>query len=74
MGDHRIRESARRYGVADHDIRHALVFAIRVRDMDGYTMIIGPTTTGKLIEVAYNNFGDAFHAMSARNRFFRGRK
>jgi hypothetical protein len=47
-----ILPSARRCGVSDQDMLHALRNPVRVIDMDdGLTMFIGPAATGALLEV-----------------------
>jgi len=64
-----IVDSARKHGIADADIRHAVTYAMTYHSVDGYTMIVGPTSTGHIIEVAINRYDQVFHAMPARNRF-----
>ncbi|WP_212753961.1 hypothetical protein [Nakamurella aerolata] len=64
-----IKGSARRHGIADSDIRHAVANAIRVWPMDGFDMIVGPARDGSLIEVGINRDSDIFHAMTARRKF-----
>ncbi len=64
-----IKDSARKHGVTDEDINHALANAVRVWPMDGFDMLIGPTASGALIEVGVNRDGDVFHAMTARRKF-----
>lgn len=47
-----IHPAARKHGVADHDMLHALRNAIKIVSQDdGMTMHIGPDTAGNLIEV-----------------------
>jgi hypothetical protein len=64
-----IKDSARKRGHSEEDIRHALTNAIRVWPMDGYDIVIGPLADGSLIEVGVNPDGDIFHAMKARTKF-----
>lgn len=64
-----ILESARRHGVSDDDIRHALRNAMnRIPQDDGFVMHIGPDRTGRLLEVGV--VGDrVIHAMPARPKY-----
>lgn len=69
-----ILESARKHQVADDDIRHAVANAIRHHDLDdGLVMIVGPDTTGALVEVGLVASDDTgpliVHAMPAREKF-----
>jgi hypothetical protein len=69
-----IAGSAHKHGVTDEDIRHALNNAIKYHDLDDLVMIVGPTTTGDLIEVGMaTEPADAepliVHAMPARPKF-----
>ncbi|MBK5224690.1 MAG: hypothetical protein JJE52_17800 [Acidimicrobiia bacterium] len=69
-----ILDSARKHSVADDDIRHAVDQAIRHHDLDdGLVMLIGPSTTGDLIEVgivtAAASEPKIVHAMPARAKF-----
>lgn len=70
----RILESARRHGIGDLDIRHALEFAIRVHDLeDDLVMFVGPTRAGDLLEVGVvTDAAEApcvVHAMPVRSKF-----
>ena len=72
-----IWESARRHGIADEEIRHALRNFIAQSDDTGdddVTMFIGPDATGNLVEVGVLSTEDGpvvIHAMPGRiNRFF----
>jgi hypothetical protein len=72
----RVGEPARRHGVADHDIQHAIRNAIRHVVMDDdLTMLIGPATDGTLLEIGVLDLlGDdpvAIHAMPLRPKFHR---
>jgi len=59
-----ITDSARKRDITDADIWHAVEYMIILHEMDGYVMIVGPTPSGRLIEVGIN-----FHAMNARRKF-----
>lgn len=66
----RITESARKHGVADEDMRHALRNHIRAVEHNDFTMVIGPARNGQLLEVGLlDASGDdpvVIHAMPAR--------
>lgn len=67
----RIITSARRHGVADQDILHALRNELYGIDHeDGLVMVVGPTRSGMLIEVGVVDDGGAdpvaIHAMPLR--------
>ena len=47
----RISEPARKHGVPDEDILHALCNAIRQVEADDFTLLIGPATDGTLLEI-----------------------
>jgi hypothetical protein len=70
-----IRPSARKRGIADEDIVHALRNAFRTVPGDGFEMLIGADTTGRLLEVGVRVDDDdeliVFHAMPARPKFLR---
>jgi hypothetical protein len=71
----RIRDSAHDHGFTDAEIIHAVEFAIIAWYLDGYTMIVGPTNNGRLIEVGINDAnGSIFHAMDARSKFLPQRR
>jgi hypothetical protein len=69
-----IAGSARKHGVADADVLHAYNHPIRAEDLeDGFTMLIGPTHAGNLLEVGVvTGQGRPLivHAMEARRKFF----
>jgi len=74
--DVRIGEPARKHGVPDHDILHAIRYAIRRRYMgEDLTMLIGPASNGALLEVGVLDLeGEdpvAIHAMALRPKFYR---
>jgi hypothetical protein len=72
-----IAPSARRHGIADADMRHALRNPVRVLypDDEGLTMFIGPRRNGSLLEIGVVD-GDAgpviVHADRARQKFLEG--
>jgi hypothetical protein len=64
-----ILEHARKHGVADEDIKHALRFSLVVHLEDDVEMRIGPGRTGNLLEVGVRwrqGQMTVFHAMEAR--------
>jgi hypothetical protein len=67
-----IAPSARRHGVIDEDIHHALASAIRYHDLDDLVMVNGPMVAGAVIEVGVSTSDDdpcVIHAMPARKQF-----
>jgi hypothetical protein len=72
----RIGEPARRHGVSDADVWHAVRNAMRWVEMDDdLTMLIGPAADGALLEIGVLDIvGDdpvVIHAMSLRPKFYR---
>lgn len=72
----RIGGPARKHGVSDADIEHAVRNALRWVVMDDdLTMLIGPATDGALLEIGILHIaGDdpvAIHAMALRRKFYR---
>jgi hypothetical protein len=72
----RIGGPARKHGITGPDIEHALRHAMRrVVLGDGLTMLIGPASTGALLEIGVLGIdGDdpvVIHAMPLRPRFYR---
>jgi hypothetical protein len=69
----RIGEPARKHGISDEDIEHAVRNSIRQRVAGEFAMLIGPATDGTLLEVGILDLeGDdpvVIHAMPARPRF-----
>lgn len=68
-----VAPSARKHGIDDQDMLHALAHPLRIFDLDnGFTMLIGAGTAGRLLEVGVVE-GDAalviVHAMPARQKF-----
>lgn len=72
-----IEASARKHGVSDDDMLHALRHhwrAFDTADAD-VTMFIGPSTNAQPLEVGVLNDDDGvaiIHAMSARAKFLKG--
>ena len=71
-----IADSARKHGVADADIRHAVQQALRaVRQGGDRVLFIGPAGNGALLEVVVLDATDerepavAIHAMPLRRTF-----
>lgn len=66
----RITQSARRHGLGDEAIRHAVTNAIRVIDIDDGLFIIGADMSGQILELVARptEHGDlvVFHAMPLR--------
>lgn len=72
----RIGAPARKHGLADAEIRHAVRSATRLVVMDDeLTMLIGPATDGSMLEVGVLDLdGDdpvVIHAMPLRQKFYR---
>ena len=72
----RIGGPARRHGVSDADIEHAVRNALRWVEMDDdLTMLIGPASDGALLEIGVLDIdGDdpvVIHAMPLRHKFYR---
>lgn len=72
----RIGEPARKHGVSDADILHAVRNSMRWVELDDdLTMLIGAATNGALLEVGVLDIeGDdpvAIHAMPLRPKFYR---
>ena len=68
-----IAPSARKHGITDDDMRHALRNPVGVADLDdGLTMFVGPARDGTLVEVGVADTGAGpviVHAMPARPKF-----
>lgn len=66
----RIAQSARRHGVSDEAIRHAVANAIRLFDTDDGLFVIGADASGRMLELIARpaEAGDlvVFHAMPLR--------
>lgn len=65
-----ITVSARRHGVSDEAIRHAVTYAIRLIDTDDGVLIIGADASGQMLELVARPTEDGdlvvFHAMPLR--------
>lgn len=69
-----IYESARRHGIDDDDILHAIVNAIAVGEQDdGKVLYLGPDRAGNLLEVVTVRRDDdsevVIHAMRMRDKY-----
>jgi hypothetical protein len=72
----RIGGPARRPGVPDGDIEHAVRNMMRRHEMgEGLSLLIGPASDGALLEVGVLDFDGedpvAIHAMALRPKFYR---
>ncbi len=68
-----VADSARKHGVADEDIRHAVRNELRTISQDDRLLVIGPSRNAQLLEiVVLDPDGDpvAIHAMPLRAKFF----
>ena len=69
-----ILASARKHHADDHDMLHAYRNPTRVLQLDDLTMLIGPSTTGDLLEIGVaraEGIDFIIHAMPARPKFLR---
>lgn len=71
-----IHPSARRHGVADEDIEHAIEHAMAIEEFDDDTRLyLGPSRSADLLEVVTIVRDDgselAIHAMRMRSRYQR---
>lgn len=71
-----IHDAARKHGVADEDIEHAVSHAMTIDDQDDSTRLhLGPARNAEMLEVVtVRRRGDvdlAIHAMPMRRRFKR---
>ena len=73
-----VLDSARKHGVADDDMLHALRNFVRAfAEDEGFTMVVGPARDAELLEVGFIEATDSgrmlvIHAMVARDRFLKG--
>lgn len=68
-----IADNARKHGVADADIEHAVRNAVRVVNQGERDLYIGPDRAGRLLEiVVLDDDGQpvAIHAMPLRPKFY----
>ena len=67
--------SARKHGIPDDDIRHAVnnaLSAITTPNQPDFTMLIGPDTASRLLEIGVLSADDndyVIHAMPARQKY-----
>lgn len=71
-----VRSSARKHGITEADMLHAVRHPLARLDLgDDAWMLLGPDTTGRLLEVGVGGAsGDEpriFHAMPLRPKFYR---
>jgi hypothetical protein len=71
-----VHSSARRHGIADEDIEHAMGHAMAIEDQDDDTRLyIGPSRSAELLEVVTIVRDDgselAIHAMKMRAKYQR---
>ena len=73
-----VHESARRHGVGDEDIHHAIDYALAIEDAGedpDRWLVIGPDRAGNLLEVVVlisgEDFQLAIHAMAMRAKYRR---
>jgi len=70
----RIGEPARKYGVSEEDMRHAVRNALRRIDLDeDLTMLIGPATDGSLWEIGVLDLDGedpVIHSMELSRKFY----
>jgi hypothetical protein len=70
-----IRPSARKHGISDDEIRHAIdnaIAAIIRPEQPDFTMLIGPDATARLLEIGVIETDDqdyVIHAMTARSKY-----
>jgi len=66
-----IRPSARKHGISDDDIRHAIdnaIAAITRPEQPDFTMLIGPDSTARLLEVGVVETDDQDYVISRHDR------
>ena len=64
--------SALKHGVSDEDILHAVRNAVRAFEAEPEgLMLIGPSSTGRLLEIVVIDGNAVIHAMNAREKFLR---
>jgi hypothetical protein len=71
-----VRDGARKHGVTDEDMRHAVRHAVRGVELDDeLTLLIGADRAGRLLEVIVAEFetdqARIIHAMLLRATFYR---
>ena len=66
--------SSRKHHISEQDIVHALTYLVRAEQQEEFTMIIGPSRKGQMLEIGTSTNEDSivvFHAMPARRKFLR---
>ena len=69
----RIIDSARKHGIADADIRHAIRLELRTVGDRERVLVVGPARSGQLLEIVILDHADdpvVIHAMPLRATFF----
>jgi hypothetical protein len=71
-----IADSARKHGVFEEDMQHAIRHPVRVVPGDGRDLVIGADRSGRLLEVVILDDDPeqepiVIHAMPLRNKFHR---
>lgn len=70
-----IADSARKHGISDEDIRHAVQMALRTISQDpDRLLVIGADRSGQLLEIVVLDPDEdpiAIHAMRLRRKFYR---
>lgn len=71
-----VREGARKHGISDEDMLHAVRHAVRSRELEeNTTLLIGADTAGRLLEVVVADIDTdrarIIHAMALRPSFYR---
>jgi hypothetical protein len=70
-----IATSARKHGIHDDDMLHALNHPMFVEDLDeGFVMFVGADVAGNLLEIGVVDSADGpiiVHAMTARPKYLR---
>ena len=64
--------SSQKHHISEQDIVHALTYFVRVEHQEEFTMIIGPSRKGNMLEIGTSTNEDSlvvFHAMPARRKF-----
>ena len=71
-----IADSARKHGILDEDMQHAIRHPVRVMPGDGQDLVIGADRSGRLLEVVILDDDPeqqpiVIHAMTLRAKFHR---
>lgn len=70
----KINQSARKHGIADEDMLHALRYAtVEWPIREGFTILSGPSRAGNFLEIGVANIDDddaeIVHAMRCRRQY-----